>query len=254
MMEAAMPACKSMFPVLCYLLLPAAPALSYSIAVPNGSFESPYVDMVSPYATSVISDWQKAPPPAWWTGAGYSAQQWAESAGTFVGVPFAPISNLDGRQAAFMFATPGVELFQDLTATFEVGKSYHLTVGIEGGGYGMQLGCPMEIRLYYRDENSNRITLAATEATNTNATGVMSRFTDYQLDIPAVAISDPWVGQTIGVQLISTASFDSMGGYWDIDNVRLTAALPEPHSITLLTVGLGVFLTRSWRRRKVVST
>ncbi|OQA00544.1 MAG: hypothetical protein BWY71_00693 [Planctomycetes bacterium ADurb.Bin412] len=216
-----------------------------TINVPNGSFEAPYVDMVSPYATSSISDWQKAPVPQWWLDAGYSTQQWTDSAGVFVNVPFQPVDNVDGRQAAFMFSPPGCELFQDLAATFEIGQSYTLTVGIEGGGYGMKPGVPMEIRLYYRDDTGNRIPVGSTEVINTNASGVMSHLTDYQLDIPAVLADDAWAGKNIGVQLISTVSFEDSGGFWNIDNVRLIS-IPEPISLTLLALGTLVL-----RRRQV---
>ena len=34
---------------------------------------------------------------------------------------------------------------------------------------------------------------------------------------------DPWAGRHIGVRLLSTVGFDLMGGYWDLDNIRLTA-------------------------------
>lgn len=222
------------------------PASAEIISVPNGSFESPYLEMVSPYATSQIDHWQKAPVPDWWTGAGYGADQWRDSAGVFLNVPFAPIDNMDGRQAAFMFSPPGYELFQDLAATFLVGRSYHLIVGIEGGGYGMQLGVPMEIRLYYRDESGDRITVGATEAQNTNDTGAMTSFTDHFLDIPTVADGDPWAGKPIGVQLISTSTFENAGGYWNIDNVRLSA-VPEPGSALLLAMGLCAFGVWRWR-------
>jgi len=223
----------------------AQPLWAGVINVPNGSFESPYVDMVSPYATSTINDWQKAPVPAWWLGLGYNAQQWSDSAGVFVNVPFAPIDNVYGRQAAFVFATPGVELFQDLTATFEVGQSYHLTVGIEGGGYGMLVGVPMEIRLYYRDGSGNRVTVGAAIATNANPTGVVTHLTDYQLDIPVVATGDAWAGKTIGVQLIQTVDLQEAGGFWVLDNVRLT---PEPATLGLLALGIAGWSVRRRRR------
>lgn len=235
----------SLVPGLALSLL-ASPLLAGVVEVPNASFEYPYVDMVSPFATSEIDDWQKAPVPTWWTDAGYSTQQWLDSVGVFVDVPNAPLDNIEGRQAAFMFATPDVELFQDLAATFEVGQSYQLTVGIVGGGYGMQLGVPMEIRLYYRDEDGDRLTVGATEVLNTNDTGVLSHFTDHVLNIPTVAGGDPWAGQSIGVQLISTVSFASAGGYWDIDNVRLSS-VPEPASWLLLTIGLSLFGAYRWR-------
>ena len=225
----------------------AQPLWAGVIPVPNGSFESPYVDMVSPYATSTISDWQKAPVPAWWLGLGYSEQQWIDSAGVFVNVPFTPIDNVDQRQAAFMFATPGVELFQDLTATFEVGWSYHLAVGIEGGGYGMLVGVPMEIRLYYRDAGGNRVAVGATIATNANATGDITHLTDYQMDIPIVAVGDAWAGKTIGVQLIQTVDPLDAGGFWVLDNVRLTT-VPEPTTLGLLALGIAGWGLRRRRR------
>lgn len=220
------------------------------INVPNASFELPTVPFASPYATSSIDNWQKAPPPAWWLGAGYSQQQWIESAGVFVNVPFAPIDNADGNQCAFFFGTPGVELYQDLDATFEVGQAYQLVVAAMGGGYGMKLGVPIEFRLYYRDDSivsgDNRVTVGAVEAKNANPSNDVKHLTDYQLDIPAVMADDPWAGMNIGIQIISTVGFEDAGGFWDLDNVRLTA-VPEPGSA--LVLGLASLGLLSRRRR-----
>lgn len=212
-----------------------------TISIPNGSFEDPYLEMEEPFAAASISDWQKAPVPQWWLGMGYTEQDWLNSGGVFVNVPFAPIDNVDGRQAAFLFSPPGYELFQDLAAVFEIGQSYTLTVGIEGGGYGMKLGVPMEIRLYYRDDTGNRITVGATEVINTNDSGVMSHFTDYQLDIPTVLAGDAWAGENIGVQLISTVGFEDAGGFWNIDHVRLTS-VSEAVTLNLLFPNGGEML------------
>jgi hypothetical protein len=241
-----MPARSSVLPALFVLSLLVSPALAESINIPNGSFESPYLEVVAPYATSDISDWQKAPAPE-----GYPADQWANAAGIFVNVPWAPVDNIDGRQLGFMFSNPGYELYQDLDATFSVDRSYRLTVGIVGGGYGMQLGCPMEIRLYYRDGDGTRVTIAAEQVANTNTTGSLTHLTDYALDLPVVAAGDAWAGKNIGVQLIQTATPEMAGGYWDFDNVRLTAtAAPEPGAIVLLAVGLGGLAARRWRAWK----
>lgn len=218
------------------------------IPVPNGSFESPALPVVPPYASPVISTWQKAAAPAWWLGSGYTAEQWDQSVGVFVNV--GGVANADQNQLAFMFATPGVELYQDLPDVFRVGYSYHLSIGAVGGGYGMKLGIPMEIRLYYRDPNidpiDERVTVGALVITNTNPGPVLDKLTDYQLDIPVVSANDPWAGRNIGIQIIQTVSFADAGGYWDLDNVRLVA-LPEPGAVGVMLLGAAGLVLR--RRR-----
>ena len=120
-------------------------------------------------------------------------------------------------------------------------------MAIEGGGYGMPAGFQMAIGLYYRDGNGNQVPIGTTTVTNNN-TGNITHLTDYSLSIPSVAATDPWAGQSIGVELLQTQSGT---GYWDIDNVRLTtAAVPEPGSLALLAVGLGVLAVRKWRTSK----
>ncbi len=228
-----------------------------TIGIPNASFESPYVELAVPYATSDIADWQKAPMPDWWPTLGYTAQQWIETAGVFVNLPFAPVGNVDGRQAAFLFATPEAELFQDLDARFEIGQAYDLTVSMQGGGNPtytppMKAGVTMEIRLYYRDESGHRVTVGSAVVTNPTENYRIAFLADHTLHVPAVTAADAWAGKPIGVQLISTVSLADAGGFWDIDNVRLTA-IPEPASLVLLAVGvwrLSVRRTRIVRRRE----
>ena len=106
-----------------------------------------------------------------------------------------------------MFSNPGLEISQQLPNTFQVGQSYQLTVGIEGGGYGMVLGCPMEIGLYYLDGGGNQVMVGTTTVLNDIPAGNITDLPDRQLIIPAVAASDPWAGQNIGVALIQTADF-----------------------------------------------
>ena len=50
-----------------------------------------------------------------------------------------------------------------------------------------------------------------------------THFVDCQVQVPTVRSGDAWAGQNIGVQLLSTVGFELYGGYWDIDNVRLTS-------------------------------
>jgi hypothetical protein len=204
-----------------------------TISIPNASFESPPTD----YASPNIDSWQKSAEPA-----GYVPiyGPWEVLTGIFTNNPAYPpnqfIDNCDGSQAAFLFALPEVALFQDYSslsgtnttpshafdAKFVVGRSYHLIVGVIGGGGNMTNGATLEISLYYRDSASNRVKVAAASITNTP--GIFSNVThliDFQADVPAVKASDAWAGQNIGVQLLSTVAPDLAGGYWDLDNVHL---------------------------------
>src|SRR5262245_3479172 len=126
------------------LLLFASAAHPASILVPNTSFESPATDFASPF----MSSWQKAPQPIWYNDPRFP---WSQLAGQFLNTSNgAPdhIDNLDGQQAAYLFALPDVAIFQDyntiagsnavpsreFNAQFEAGRSYTLTVGVLGGG------------------------------------------------------------------------------------------------------------------------
>jgi hypothetical protein len=199
------------------------------INIPNASFESPEVNPIVG-VSSDIESW-KMPPTPWWydESGGYF---WSQLTGVFLntapGDPY-HIDNCDGEQAAWLFAVPEVELFQDLTDIFEVGLSYHLTVGIIGGGGNMKDGVPIEIRFYYRDAQNEKVTVGATAFTYDLETGYVTHFDDIYLDIPQVEETDPWSGKNIGVQLVSTLTLADLdpdtgraGGYWDLDNVRLT--------------------------------
>jgi hypothetical protein len=209
-------------------------AQSTSIPIPNGSFESPVTTNAGPQ----IDAWQKSPKPAWYDDS--SGFPWDQLVGAFMNTPPTSsdhIDNCDGNQAAFLFALPQVAIFQDYDSTagtnttpshafnakFEIGKSYTLTAGVIGGGGGMTNGATLQISLYYRD-NTNMVTVAATTITNTPAIFPNNtHFIDFVAHALAVKTNDPWAGQHIGVQLLSTIDPAAAGGYWDVDNVRLSA-------------------------------
>jgi hapalindole biogenesis HpiC1 cyclase-like protein len=218
------------------MLAGASALLAGTLYVPNGSFELPATD----FATPEMGSWQKAPQPPWYNDTNFP---WAQLMGQFLnpsnGAPD-HIDNMDARQAVFLFAVPGVAVFQDyntlsgtnstpsrqFNAQFEAGKSYTLTVSVLGGGGGMSNGATFQISLYFRDASSNRVTVGATTITNSTALfPTNTHFTDFYVRIPFVKATDAWAGKRIGIQLASTVGFDLLGGYWDVDNVRLTESV-----------------------------
>jgi len=205
------------------------------VTVLNASFESP----VTTFVNTHVDSWQKAPKPDWYIESG--GYTWDQLAGVFLNTPAGSadhITNCDGSQALYMFAVPQVCLFQDYTstdwsnpvpthafnATFEPDTAYQLTVGVIGGGGNMTPGASLELSLYYRDAASNQVVVGATSITNTP--GVFSNnitLLDFEVTVPTVQATDPWAGQHIGMRLLSTVDPSIQGGYWDLDNVRLTS-------------------------------
>jgi hypothetical protein len=206
-----------------------------SIAIPNASFESPSIGFVTPN----VDSWQKAPKPPDYDDTG--TYRWDELVGIFKNTPPGAsdhLINCDGNQAAWLFAVPDAGMFQDhdttdwrsdvpsheFNAIFEVGKAYHLTVALLGGGGNMLEGAAVELALYYRDASSNQVTVASTMAVNSAANFPgHTNLVDFAVHVPFVKAGDAWAGQNIGIRLRSVVSQESAGGYWDVDNVRLTA-------------------------------
>ena len=120
----------------------------------------------------------------------------------------------------------------------------------------MKDGVPIEIRLYYRDTENKKIIVGAATYTYDLETGYVKHFNDVRLDIPPVKNTDPWAGKNIGVQLISTLIFPEdldrdtgrAGGFWDLDNVRLTRWGPGPDFTEDSFVNLEDFavMAREW--------
>ena len=213
-----------------------------TLYLPNASFESPLVPPVSPYAGPDMDYWQKSAQPYWYNPTNNYDTPWEDLMGTFYNVPYPStfIDNCDGSQAAFLFAVPDAAIFQDYNsiygtnttpshafdAKFNINRAYNLTVGVIGGVYGyppLYEGATLQLSLYYRDSSSNMVTVAATTITNSaQLFPTNTHFVDFSVYVPGVRATDPWAGQNIGVQIASTVGFDLMGGYWDVDNVRLT--------------------------------
>lgn len=226
-------------PITAMIAASACPLWAGSIAVPGASFETP----VTTFINTNVDFWQKPPKPAWYIESG--GYQWAQLTGTFKNTaPDSPqndhIDNCAGSQAIWMFVVPEVAIFQDynstdwshtpaplhaFTAKFEVGHTYNLTVGIVGGGGGMQEGASLELSLYYRDSGGNRVTVArSTVVHSEDKFPSTNHLVDCLLSMPVVKPTDAWAGQYIGIQILSTVTTELQGGYWDLDNVRLTSA------------------------------
>jgi hypothetical protein len=96
-----------------------------------------------------------------------------------------------------------------------------------GGGGGMSNGVTLELSLYYRDDASNAVTVAATNFAHTPAVfSNRTHLVDFQVHTPVVKPGDPWAERRLGVRLLSTVNRELAGGYWDLDNVRLSSVGP----------------------------
>jgi hypothetical protein len=243
------------------LALGAVALQAQPIPVPNFSFESQVAPNSPPYVNIFVDAWQKAPEPAYYDpiiGTPWGIP-WIGTAGVFLDIN--PYSNRDGNQAGYLLAFPEVVLFQDydsspaheFDATFEVGKAYNLTIGVFGKST-LAPGSTLQLSLYYRDESNARQAVASTTITYSLAnfpdTPPLSLI-DHEVNVPIVQAGQAWAGKKIGIEIASTTPLElATGGNWDFDNVRLTAAVPEPATFGLLMLGLGGLL---WRRSRPAS-
>ncbi|NQT01975.1 MAG: hypothetical protein HQ580_08130, partial [Planctomycetes bacterium] len=136
------------------------------------------------------------------------------------------VVNADGSQLAFLGSQTGNALEQDLTATYNVGCDYRLTVAVSVSGLfspsTVEPVDAIELVLFYRDGN-DVVDIASQTA---EAVGMSStQLTDVSLYLPTVQSGDAWAGKAIGVALRAAGM---PGGFWDLDQVRLAESLPGP--------------------------
>jgi hypothetical protein len=204
-----------------------------NLYVPNYSFESQVAEF-GPYA----DEWQISPQPTdFETNGGI---YWVEYMGLFENTPtnsFDHINNADGNQLGYLFADPGVAMFQDnnsmastgapathaFNVLFQTNKSYTLTVALTSSSdEPLTQGSTLQLSLYYRDASNNMVTVAASTVTfDTNVFTNLDNLIDFQVTVPGVKATDAWAGQNIGIQFASTVAPELAGGVWDLDNVRL---------------------------------
>jgi hypothetical protein len=191
--------------------------LPASVSIENGSFESPVVDPNGFGALPYVDKWTELDLDTLYsTNTGVFAN-------TAIGSPDR-MMNADGNQLAFLGSQRGNALEQDLSAAYETGRSYRLTVGV---GVSMRFPPSMvkpvdaiELVLYYRDGTKSVDIVSQT----VDATGLSStRLQDFSVYLPTVGPDNTWAGKPIGVAIRAAGM---AGGFWDLDNVRLAASLP----------------------------
>jgi len=187
------------------------------IAIENASFEAPLVDPNGFGALPLVNQWTEIDLDTLGsTNTGVFANTAAESPDHVV--------NADGSQLAFLGSQTGNALEQDLAHTYKVGYDYRLTAAVGVSGLFPPLTVEpvdtLELVLYYR-HGPNTVDIAREVVTAVGLSSVELR--DSSLYLPTVEPADAWAQMTIGVALRAAGM---PGGFWDIDNVRLTESAP----------------------------
>jgi hypothetical protein len=203
--------------VLLQLPLWAAAPVSISIPVANASFEAPVVDPNGFGAWPFADGWLELD----------LDTVTSSNTGVFLNTPIGSpdrMVNAEGGQLAFLSSQRGNSLEQDLRTVCRVGCDYRLTVGVGvSARFPPSVASPadaLEIVLYYLDGNEPRDIVHRTVEPN----GLSStQLQDFSVILPAVRAEDAWAGKTIGVAIRAAGK---AGGFWDLDNVRLTESMP----------------------------
>jgi hypothetical protein len=188
-----------------------------SIAIQNASFEAPIVDPNAFSALPFVDGWMELDLDSETsTNTGVFANPAADSPGR--------LTNADGSQLAFLGSQTGNALEQDLTDAYRPGCEYRLTAAVGVSGLFppsmIEPADTLELVLYYR-QGPNTVDIANEVVTAEGLSSVELK--DFSLYLPTVEPGDAWAQMTIGVALRSAGR---PGGFWDIDDVRLTESAP----------------------------
>ena len=190
-----------------------------AVAVENASFEAPELDPNAFPALPVAPGWRELD------------NDLEASTNTGVFGNTAPdswdhINNAQGSQLAFLGTQAGNGFEQDLKAVYRTGFAYRLTVGVGiSSRYPPSVAEPadrLELAFYYWDDNDAVVDIARQALTAESLS--VGWLTDYSLSLPRVDAEDAWAGKPIGIAI---RALGEPGGFWDLDNVRLTESVLE---------------------------
>ena len=197
-------------------------SLPVSASVENASFESPVVDPNAFPALPYVDGWTETDLDV----------DGSTNTGVFANTPVGSwdrMLNADGEQLAFLGSEQGNGLEQDLETVYQVGATYRLTVAVgPSGRFPPSAEEPvdtLELALYYRDEiGMVDIATLAVEPTELES----HYLKDFSVYLSPVGPDEVWAGEPIGVAIRSAGM---AGGFWDLDNVRLAASIPDAASV-----------------------
>jgi len=173
----------------------------------------------------------------------------------FSPVPQVFITNADGDNVAALQATEETFLFQLLSDTYQVGRSYDFTAALGKSSTSRpEVGSKISLEFFYLDDQLNTVVIQSLEVDESDLDG--TSLIDRSLVLAQVAANDPWAGKQIGIRFgaVETALSQAGGGFLNFDNARVeargsavNATIPEPATFGALALAASIGLMR--RRR-----
>ncbi len=224
------------------------------ISVQNNSFENPVVNTAFLPVSLSADHWVLSGPGPFVdfmqgagpqnSGTGIFPNPSAGSAGH--------LTNIDGNQAAYIFTNTGHMFAQALVdtangnapVTFAAGQQYTITAAVANAGSAPAPTDQLLVGLYYTDPGGQHL-VAQTIVQNDAAHNLSAtQFTDFSGISTVLAANSPAIGHQITAQF---STIGAGGSEFDVDNIRVSSAVPEPASLALVVVGAGALFAR--RRR-----
>jgi hypothetical protein len=230
----------------------AGAANAETIAIGNADFESPAIAN-PPYIYGQIYDqaefYLMAPWVLWQSALTNPAMLDAALPGNGFGIDMTG----HGAQIGYLFcgdpnASNKPYWYQNLSATFEAGKEYTLSMDAAMVETAANPGQTLELRLGYWPETPDPVAGPTVIAQKHIAYDeITSSWGNYS--IASAAVSGDAVGKNIVVYIAQGDNPYVTGPQYYIDNAQLTA-VPEPGTVILLTSGLLGLAVCVWRKRK----